>query len=183
MALEQMDAGNLTREIVAPLLATDDTELLAAIIEILGRHPDWAGDLANRFGEWLAAEHPSDQQVATIRGAAAALVAQPKVIQFIAGSLAEERTPKATRLALLETLAGAEFEPPKTWDAIFEQNLRSADDDVARQTIATLASIAPGRCGAALESVGLDAARPADARIAAAACGLESRWQVAAGRV
>ena len=46
VALDQMDGGGLDAKFVAVLLASDDPALKETSSWIVGRHPDWAGELA-----------------------------------------------------------------------------------------------------------------------------------------
>lgn len=41
IALDQMEGGQLTRELVAPLLESRDEALKRTVVEILSRHPEW----------------------------------------------------------------------------------------------------------------------------------------------
>ena len=74
IALDQMTAGNLTREMISPLLAGDDAALLQAVIDILARHPDWADELDSTLAGWLKLAAPTVEQLGMIRGAVVALV-------------------------------------------------------------------------------------------------------------
>jgi putative heme-binding domain-containing protein len=163
-----MDAGNLTRDLVAPLLATDDPVLMRSIIEILGKHPDWADALRDTLATWLALENPTDEQLGIARGAVSALLARSEVQQLAAGALADAGTGKAMRLALLEAIAAAEFDERTTvWNDALRANLASSDSDVLRQTIVTATALDPRPLAEPLMAIGHDTARTTDVRIAA----------------
>jgi putative membrane-bound dehydrogenase-like protein len=168
IALDQMDVGNLTRELVAPLLATDDAALMRSIIEILGRHPDWADALRGTLASWLALENPTDEQLGIARGAVAALLARSEVQQLVADALTDAGTGKPMRLAMLEAIASGEIdEPTAAWNDALRANLASSDSDVLRQTIVTAMALDPRPLAEPLMTIGLDEARTTDVRIAA----------------
>ncbi len=54
IALDEMDGGGLDAKYVAGLLASGDRELAEAASWIVGRHPEWAGELAGVLGARLA---------------------------------------------------------------------------------------------------------------------------------
>jgi putative membrane-bound dehydrogenase-like protein len=168
IALDQMTAGNLTREMIAPLLAGDDTALLQAVIDILARHPDWAAELDSTLAGWLKLAAPTAEQHGMIRGAVVALVARPAVQQLVAAALVDQKTKPATRLVLLEALAAAEGDlETNVFDNALAKNLSDSDSDVLRQAIFTAVQLAPGRLAEPLLAIGLNERRPTELRVAA----------------
>ncbi len=168
IALDQMDDGRLASPIVAGLLKTDDTQLLRTVVDVLARHSDWVEELASTVATWLALDAPTAEQLATARGAVAALSRRPAVQKLVADALAGDNTCKATRLMLLEVLAAGETDAPAaTWDDAVRRNLASRDDDVLRQAILTTAALDPRPSAARLLEIGLDDSRTAELRIAA----------------
>ncbi|MEX0678608.1 MAG: PVC-type heme-binding CxxCH protein [Pirellulales bacterium] len=168
IALAQMDSGNLTRELVAPLLATDDAALLRSIIEILGKHPEWGDELTGTLGTWLELKTPSAEQLAMTRGAVEALLGRPTVERLVLGALTDDATCKPTRLALLESVAAHELAPVvRIFADAVRPNLASSDDDVLRQAVVTATAVGAGPLVEPLLKTGLDQARPNDLRVAA----------------
>jgi putative membrane-bound dehydrogenase-like protein len=168
VALDQMDHGELTRELIAPLLATDDAALMRSVIEILSKHPDWADEMTSTLAQWLTLETPSDEQVAMTRGAVEALLARPAVQQLVVEALSADSTPKQLRLALLEAVAAGELAPVvRAFEAAVLPNLRSADEDVLRQAIVTATAVGADLLVEPLLAIGLDERHPADLRVAA----------------
>src|SRR5262249_40125814 len=53
IALDQMQAGNLTREQVVPLLDTDDPELQQAVLVVMSRRPGWSKDTLGLLANWV----------------------------------------------------------------------------------------------------------------------------------
>lgn len=168
IALDQMSAGNLTRQQFAPLLASDDGPLLRAVIDVLGKHPDWTVELTDTLAGWLEADAPSPQRLDMIRGAIAALANHDEVQRLVADALSEPTTAKPTRLALLEAIAAAETTATvPAWEPALRANLVGADDDVLRQTIVAATATDPRPLSEPLLAVGLDAKRSAEVRLAA----------------
>ncbi len=58
IALDQMDGGRLDARSVAGLLASSDPGLKEAASWIVGRHPEWAGELAGVLGAAAGAGRP-----------------------------------------------------------------------------------------------------------------------------
>lgn len=168
IALDQMDGGNLTREDVTPLLATDDSALLHAIVDVLSRHPEWSAELVQRIGEWLSPASPPAEQIATARGALSVLVARPEVQKLVASFLADNKTSRNTRLMLLEVVAGSELETlPAAWTTGLQQSLASSDEELLRQAILCAAAFDVSPFLQRLLTVGGDAKLPAEVRMAA----------------
>ncbi len=182
IALDQMDGGGLTREIVAPLLATDDAALMRALVDILAKHPDWADELTGTVAAWLALADPSAAQMATARGAIAALIERPAVQQSVADALVREGTCQATRLMLLEVLAANEFQAaPAVWHEALRQSLASADRDVLQQAVVSVSVLDPKPFAARLLEIGLDAKQPSGLRVAALCAAAKSKPTVPDG--
>ncbi len=168
VALDQMDNGNLTSEIVAGLLKTDDIDLLRAVVEVLGKHPDWSESLVDTLGAWLRLEKPSAEQLAAARGAVAALGGRETVQKLAGEALASSGTPKETRLMLLDVLGSLEHDsPPTFWTPALRTLLSGSDVDVARATILAISALDLPDFGPRLMEFGLDVSAPSAVRVAA----------------
>ncbi|HEV3137248.1 MAG TPA: PVC-type heme-binding CxxCH protein [Pirellulales bacterium] len=168
IALDQMDRGQLTRQLVAPLLATDDENLMRTLVEIFARHPDWADELTSLVATWLSEPNPSVEQLATVRGAIAALIRRVAVQNLVADALARDKTARAIRLTLLEVIAANEFDQmPAGWGDALEKSLASTDREILRQAIVTVAAIDARPFAPRLMEIGLDGKQPDETRIVA----------------
>ncbi len=168
IALDQMDSQPLRREMIVPLLASDDPALMGTLIEILSRHSDWADELTTTLATWFSEPTPSEEQLVSLRGAAAALIGRPKVQELIAKSLIDKKTAKPIRLALLETLAADDAEKSAArWTAAIEHNLDYADAEILRQAILTSSRFDTRVHSDRLMQIGLDSKQPATLRIGA----------------
>ena len=168
VALDQMDDGQLTRDEVAPLLRTSDPALLEAIVGVLAGNPDWADEIVSVAGQWLAQPSPSDDELATARGAIAALGQRPAVQELVAGALSERATAKQVRLMLLEVIATIDNEqPPDVYRKAVLASLASDDRQVVRQAVLTAAALGAAPFSDRLLELGSEAARSAAVRLAA----------------
>jgi len=168
IALDQMDGGNLTRELVTPLLATDDSALLHTIVDILSRHPEWSTELVQHIGEWLMPASPPAEQIATARGALSVLVDRPEVQKLVASLLSNDKTSRGVRLMLLEVVAGSELEAlPAAWTAGLQQSLGSNDAELLRQAVLSAAAFDVKPFLDRLLALGSDRNLPDEVRVAA----------------
>jgi hypothetical protein len=108
LALDQMEGGELTREVVAPLLAVSDVELQAAALAVIGKHPTWGDEIVELLEAALRVAQPTPAQHALIAGAVSAFSQNTRVQSVVAENLGSSTTP-AARLALLEAIAKAGY--------------------------------------------------------------------------
>ncbi|MBI1915690.1 MAG: HEAT repeat domain-containing protein [Planctomycetes bacterium] len=141
IALDQMPAGRLTREMVAPLLGTTDPDLQQAALDVIGKHPGWAGEIVGLLKEWLQAPRPDSTRDSLIAGAVLAFPRDAKVQSLVADALTQPAMPRATVLLLLETIARCELDRlPAPWVEVLAKLLSARDRQVRRQAVATIAA-------------------------------------------
>lgn len=167
LALDQMTAGNLTRDDLTPLFVSDDPALLETVIEVLGRHPEWAAEFDSTLAEWLSLPAPTADQLAALRGAVTALAGRDAVQKLAATTLVNPKTPSAVAIALLEALSAAELDGAQMFDTGLTAALGRKDDAVLRPAVFAATRLAPGRLGTPLLAIGLNPSRAADVRLAA----------------
>jgi putative membrane-bound dehydrogenase-like protein len=171
IALDQMDSGALTRELVAAQLATDDRALLNTAVEILSRHPDWADELAGQVTRWLALAAPSNDELATARGAVAALLAKPGVESACVTALEHAKTSVPIRVMLLDTLAEAgtagQVTSSKIWEAGLRLSLADPRQVVRERAIAAVAALDAAPLADELTKVAKDNSQPTSIRLSA----------------
>jgi putative membrane-bound dehydrogenase-like protein len=169
IALDQMDHGRLTPEVVTPLLDTTDPALQKTALAVVAAH-GWADQAAGLLRRWLGQGDLSGERRESVRAAILALCKAPAVHELVAGALRREQTPPATRLLLLETLAQVPLDRlPGAWAREVGRGLGHADARVVRQAVATVRAARLGAFDDALLRLANDKARPADLRAAAAA--------------
>ncbi|MBV9123363.1 MAG: HEAT repeat domain-containing protein, partial [Planctomycetes bacterium] len=170
IALDQMEAGQLTREQVTPLLNTEDPALRQTALSIITRRPGWAGELTGLVRQWLDQGDLDPSRSESLRGALLAFCRDPEIQKLVAQALARDRTPPALRLLLLETMARAPLEKlPPEWVAAVGRSLHHQDERVVRQGIATLHAAGIAGFDPDLLSLTRDTKQPTDLRVAALA--------------
>ncbi|HEX4131524.1 MAG TPA: PVC-type heme-binding CxxCH protein [Pirellulales bacterium] len=173
IALDQMPDGQLTREQVAPLLATSDTALLQTALEVIERHAGWASEIAPLLSSWLAERAPSADRQTAMRGALLAFCREEPIQRVATDALASASTSAVIQWLLLDVIARCDLtDIPSAWDEQIRRHLRSADAALVRQAVATAA--ARNRAGmfdAELTAIAANEQSPAELRLAAlAAC-------------
>jgi putative membrane-bound dehydrogenase-like protein len=167
IALDQMSGGNLTSDEVSMLLKSADPPLVATIVDILSRHPQWVDQIVGVLGAQLAAAAPSEEQLNATRGAIAVLGDRPEVGSLVAEALAS-RTAKSVRLMLLESIAAAKYDqPPDAYNEALAKCLESTDDELLRQTLFAVGALDARPFAAKLLEIGQDARRSTAVRLAA----------------
>jgi putative membrane-bound dehydrogenase-like protein len=170
IALDQMPAGGLTRELVCPLLDTDDGAMQKTTLEVIERHQGWAAETLGLLEKWLLESNPAPERVTMVRGALLAFCADAKTQAMVAGALASPSTPTAARLLLLEVIARSELRAlPAAWREQVARQLTSTDSQVLRQAVATAGALDERGFDARLSELARDEARPKDLRLAALA--------------
>ncbi len=136
VALDQMDGGNLTREMVAPLLDTDDQQLQKQALKIIAARPGWAGETLQLLSQWLRQSELSEEQAVVLRGFIAAQAGDPKIQRLVADALKRKDLPTATRVLLLEAIGRASVRPlPKAWLDALRDSLAYPDRAVRLQAV------------------------------------------------
>ena len=131
ITLDQMDSGNLTRELVTPLLDTDDPELQKEALTIIGEHEGWAGETLTLLKTWLSEANLSKERAAVLRGFLIAQSADQDVQSLIAESLTRSKTSVPAKSILLEVIQRSSLkEFPVTWRSALEQTLKSGNPDL-----------------------------------------------------
>jgi putative membrane-bound dehydrogenase-like protein len=136
IALDQMDNGKLTRELVAPLLDADDPALRKRTLAVISKHTGWSEATFDLLSDWMTDPNPPAARVATLRGFLLAQTNDPTIQQFLVDSLDGNQASPAARTVLLEVIARAELEElPKKWIASIGKHLEHADPDRRIQAV------------------------------------------------
>jgi putative membrane-bound dehydrogenase-like protein len=136
IALDQMDNGELTRELVTPLLDTEDPALRQRTLAVISKHTGWSEATFDLLSGWMTDRNPAPERVVTLRGFLLAQTSDPIMQQFLVDSLDGDQASPAARLVLLEVIARAELtELPKSWVASAGKHLTHADPSVRQQAI------------------------------------------------
>ena len=141
MALDQMADGKLTREMVVPLLDTDDPSLQTATLEVIGRHEGWATETRALLGTWLAEKTIDANRSAVVRGFLLSQQADTAIQSLVAERLADKSLGVAARQLLIEVVGRSSFEKlPTGWQEVLVASLKHDDPVVREGAVRALAS-------------------------------------------
>jgi len=170
IALDQMDGGNLTREMVAPLLDPAAPILRDEAMKLLATHPEWSKGFNDVFRRWLLDDNLEGQSPEELRRLLLAYCKDAALQDLIARALRRDKLPADTRLLLLETIAQAPLDkPPLTWVVELRWALEDKDERVVRQAVADLRTAGVADFDAALLRLASQEARPTQLRVEALA--------------
>ncbi|MBI4603203.1 MAG: HEAT repeat domain-containing protein [Planctomycetes bacterium] len=171
IALDQMKGGGLRRELVAPLLDTDDPDLQAAALDVIGRNPAWSGEVLALAKGWLREPDLPASQRASLAGSLLALAGDAAIQELIAAALASPDTPRENRRLLLQVIARSRLDPipARLLDAV-ARVLDGADRDLQREAVAAARARSLGAFDRQLAELSRQREAPAELRIAALEC-------------
>jgi putative heme-binding domain-containing protein len=139
IALDQMDDGNLTRDLVTPLLDTDDPQLRKSALAVINSHKGWATELVGLLRGWLDEAQPSEEHLSLLRGTLLAQAGDPAIQKLIGEALAAEKTSRSVRLLLWEVIDRAPLlKFPVSWLAAIGATLRAGPPAEIRQVVSIL---------------------------------------------
>jgi putative membrane-bound dehydrogenase-like protein len=183
IALDQMDGGGLTRELVTPLLNTGDPALLRAALDVITRRPGWAQETHGLLRGWLAGPDLPTGARENLQGVVVAFAGDQAVQALVAEALQREKTSTELRLVLLESIARAPLNRlPACWVREVGRALHHPDPRVVRQAVECVRAGRVTELDQALLALAEDPARDADLRVAAVAA-VDGRVQALAPAV
>ena len=169
VALDQMEDGELTRELIEPLLKTDDDQLTHAVLEIVRRNVDWAEVVADLLTRWLGEPGLSADRQQLLRESLLALHSHQTIQRVISHALTSSKTSLQTRVLLLDVVARCSLNPlPKDWHQQVLSCLRSGHRSVVERSLAAMAAKGAGQFDMELLSFAQDSSQPIALRILAA---------------
>jgi putative membrane-bound dehydrogenase-like protein len=175
-ALDQMPGKHLTADQVVSRLNTDDAELMATLLWIAGRHPDWGDKLADYFrGELAGSESRPAAAREELQSLLARLASAPAVQSLVADELTSAKTSAATKTLLLGVIDRSGLRQlPDRWAAELTRLLESGSPELISAILQAVrhASIPQGRSeplGAALQKIAADKSLPDATRLSALA--------------
>ena len=139
IALDQMDDGRLTPEMVTPFLSKGDPLVEQTALWVIAHHGGWGQAMVGFFREWLARRDMDDARREELARQLLAFAKDPTVQELIGASLADPGTNVETRLLLLEVIAAAApGRLPDAWAEPLAEALDHPDERVAGQAVTTL---------------------------------------------
>ena len=167
IALDQMEQGKLTLDLVLPLFDAGDPELRQASATVAARHPEWAGSMADSLRRWLE-KGGGLVPPAVLRRQLVAFSSNPAIQVLIAELVERRQTPAPTRVLLLEVMALAQPDQwPVPWLIALRNALTDRDEEVARHAVATVRANYRLTFGAPLCELCNDRTRGRDLRLEA----------------
>ena len=169
IALDQMDGGRLTRELVTPFLEAKDAALRELAWSLFTARPKWAPEVIGILRQWLSDGELSEVRHDMLRVALLAFAKNPAVQEMIDQALRRANTSRSTRLLLLETIAQMPLDKlPPAWIEDLNRGVADRVEGVARAAVATIRTRGAARdFDAALQQLAADEQRPLDLRVAA----------------
>ena len=131
-----MPGGRLQRQLVTPLLDTDDPALQQQALAVISKHSGWADETLTLLERWLRSPNLTEQQASILRGFLVAQAADVKLQQLLASALDDPRLPLTQRLLLLEVIDRCFLEPlPDTWIEQLGKALQHGEASVRMQAL------------------------------------------------
>jgi putative membrane-bound dehydrogenase-like protein len=161
IALDQMDGSDLAVKDVIPHLTAPDERMRTAAHWIMGRHPDWGGDLA----AWLQGQFTlptlTPERRQQLHGLFPILTRHSVAQQLLASVVTEPTFTQEAKIAALNAMADAGLkDPPAAWKTAVLAALGAPISDPARSAAKTQAG---SETGTPLLSSAIRAARSLNA--------------------
>jgi putative membrane-bound dehydrogenase-like protein len=171
VALDQMDHGELTRELVVPLLDTDDPDLQQTALAVMSRHEGWSDEILKLVGQWLAISELSPAQQQSLTGALLALTNNEGIQNQVATALAGNGTSVENRRLLLRVISRSRLDDlPAKWVDALAEILSGSNLVLAREAVAVVRARNLAQFDAALSKLAARSDLPVELRIAALEC-------------
>jgi putative heme-binding domain-containing protein len=171
IALDQMPNGALTRELVVPLLDTDDADLQQTALTVISRHEGWAKDTLGLLRNWLCSDGRTPEQERSLIGALLAFSGQVTVQNLVADIFADQKTTVPTKLLLLSVLTRCRLDTlPSSWLHLLRQAIERRDQTLIREAVAVAKVRNLDQFDTQLVTLSRNDALPAELRIAALEC-------------
>ncbi len=169
IALDQMDGGDLKPTEVTPFLSASDEPLRTAASWILGRHPEWGGELAGWFREQLTAANDA-ARLEALNARLPILAHESAGQELLADAIIKPAFRPSTRVAALGVIANADLkDAPAGWRNAVLTALNPPSREVAAAIHAARSLNADPAIAAALLATGRDQVQPAELRLSALA--------------
>jgi putative membrane-bound dehydrogenase-like protein len=168
VALDQMGNENLSRELIAGLLPTDDSLLQDAIISVVAQKPEWTELVIDLLRHRLRDPKLDADRRRLVRNAIYALRRDPACQALVADALSLPDTPPESRLILFDVMTDSGFaEFPDAWHEGLVASLGNSDQSLARQALRAIDSTRNGQFDEALRQFSKDETQPIGLRVQA----------------
>jgi putative heme-binding domain-containing protein len=142
IALDQMDGGELTADMVIANLRSSSRPLRETSEWILTRRPQWSEELIPFFEKAL--NSADDEAARQAERMLDALGSQQALQSFIAEVAGDTEMPKRARLAVLRSMAQSGLkEMPAAWSALIERVSKDSDARLVEQAVRAARALPP----------------------------------------
>lgn len=168
IVLDQMPGDHLAREQITPLLNTQNAALLKATLDVIASRPSWGAEITGLLRDWLGAPTLDAGRRENLRDLLVGLSSDGAIQKLTSEALANQATPAATRLVVLESVARAPLvKTPPAWITELGRALQHPDDRVVQQAIVALRARNVSDYTNTLHQVAHDSHRRPETRLAA----------------
>src|SRR6185295_17334570 len=168
IALDQMEGGNLTPDLVTPLLDPIDAALQQTALKVITSHSGWSAEIFGLVKSWLGEATLDAAREELLKGVLVSFSRDPAMQDLMAQTLRSEKATASQRLIVLEAMARALPERyPPTWLGEARWSLDSVDERVVRQAVALIRAAGVGDFDEALLRIARDEAKSAELRVEA----------------
>jgi len=165
LALDQMDAGNLTVNDLA-LLDSENIPLQQTIATLFSRHPDWSSHASEVLARLLALPGSVEQKATSIRRLTVGFLNEPTVGKLIGSVLDDPDTTRPMRDLMLGIVAEGSMLPlHENWGKTFGRLLNADDPRTLAITLSALRAIKTDRFRSRLEQLARDSNQPTLLRV------------------
>ena len=141
IALDQMEDGNLTRELVTPLLDTDHQRLQQTALEIMNSREGWSKEILALLKDWILKPELSETEQVILRGSLLAHAKDQSLQELVASSLKNSDVTKGTKAILMEVVYRTSLSTlPENWMASIKEILVGSDDQLKLAAVRVLYS-------------------------------------------
>jgi putative heme-binding domain-containing protein len=170
LALDQTNDPLLTSGFVSyQLERAEDEKLLATILGIMQKHPDWGDSIVGWLKNKLTDHNPSSYVLDTVSKSLLAHKVVPQIQSLVAASLGSSDLAPQFRLSLLEVIERSELtgkQLPAAWAEQVARHLTEGNDATLRQAVRTAAVVGSDAFAGPLAALAGDAKRPEGLRVA-----------------
>jgi putative membrane-bound dehydrogenase-like protein len=140
IALDQMRPSAIQPEDIMPHLSSSDSLLRETSRWIAGHHPEWGAQLSGIFGERLFSADASDDT--DLQRQLAEFARHPAIQELLGSVAAKSDAPGRARLLSLRAMRQTRLrEAPQAWNEPLALCLASQDDQLTRESVATIRAL------------------------------------------
>jgi len=166
IALDQMEGGNLTPDLVTPLLDPIDAALQQTALKVITSRSGWSNEIFGLVKQWIGEKSLDEERQDLLKGVLVAFSRDAAMQDLMARTLREEKASDAVRLLVLEAMARALPEKyPSTWLAEARWALEASDERIVRQAVAVLRAAGSADFDDAMVRIARDEVRSAELRV------------------